>query len=107
MKAYLIESAAGLFLVEKTGKISEKALFPANPKDAAVFLKQVQNGQLPESLSEFAKHLSQLNLEKVTVDTEATARLARSILKTDVVLDENDETVSKLRNRLPTILVRL
>ena len=107
MKAYLIESAAGLFLVEKTGKISEKALFPANPRDAAVFLAQVQNGHLPESLAEFAKNLSQLNLEKVTVDSEATARLARSILKTDVILDEDDETISKLRNRLPTILVRL
>ncbi len=107
MKAYLIESAAGLFLVEKTGKISEKALFPANPRDAAVFLAQVQNGQLPESLVEFAKNLSRLNLEKVTVDSDATARLARSILKTDVILDENDETISKLRNRLPTILVRL
>jgi nucleolar protein 56 len=107
MKAYLIESPAGLFLVEKTGKLSEKALFPSNPKDAAVLLRQVQRGELPEVLSAFANSLSQLDLERLTVDNEATARLARSIVKTNVVLDENDETISKLRNRLPSILVRL
>lgn len=107
MKAYLIESPAGLFIIEKTGKLSEKALFPSNPKDAAVLLRQVQQGELPEVLSGFANNLSRLGLERLTVDNEATARLARSIVKTDVVLDENDETISKLRNRLPSILVRL
>jgi len=35
LKAYLIESPVGLFLIDKTGKIVEKALFPRNPKDAA------------------------------------------------------------------------
>ena len=107
MKAYLIDSPAGLFLLEKTGKISERALFAHNPSDAAAQLKQVLNGELPPESSAFGQRLSQLELDQVTVDSEPLARLARSIVKAEVVQDENDPTVSKLRNRLPSILVRL
>ncbi len=107
MKAYLIDSPAGLFLLEKTGKISERALFAHNPTDAAAQLKQVLNGELPADSSAFVQRLSQLELDLITVDSEPLARLARSIVKSEVVQDENDPTISKLRNRLPSILVRL
>ena len=107
MKAYLIDSPAGLFLLEKTGKISEKALFAHNPSDAASQLNQVLNGELPAESSAFGQRLTQIELDQVTVDSEPLARLARSIVKAEVVQDENDPTISKLRNRLPSILVRL
>jgi len=107
LKAYLIDSPAGLFLLEKTGKISERALFAHNPTDAAAQLKQVLNGELPADSSAFVQRLSQLELDLITVDSEPLARLARSIVKSEVVQDENDPTISKLRNRLPSILVRL
>ena len=107
MKAYLIDSPAGLFLIEKTGKISERALFAHNPTDAAAQLKQVLNGELPKESSSFGQRLSQLELDLVTVDSEPLAKLARSMVKSEVVQDENDSTISKLRNRLPSILVRL
>ena len=107
MKAYLIDSPAGLFLLEKTGKISEKALFAHNPSDAASQLKKVLNGELPPESSAFGQRLTQIELDQVTVDSEPLARLARSIVKAEVVQDENDPTISKLRNRLPSILVRL
>jgi nucleolar protein 56 len=107
LKAYLIDSPAGLFLLEKTGKISEKALFAHNPSDAAAQLKQVLNGELPTESSAFGQRLTQIELDQITVDSEPLARLARSIIKAEVVQDENDPTISKLRNRLPSILVRL
>jgi len=107
LKAYLIDSPAGLFLLEKTGKISEKALFAHNPSDAAAQMRQVQNGELPPASSAFGQRLSELELDLVTVDSEPLARLARSIVKSEVVQDEGDPTISKLRNRLPSILVRL
>jgi nucleolar protein 56 len=107
LKAYLIDSPAGLFLLEKTGKISERALFAHNPSDAAAQLKQVQNGELPTGSTDFGQRLSQLELELVTTDSEPLARLARSIVKSEVVQDDSDPTISKLRNRLPSILVRL
>lgn len=107
MKAYLVDSPAGLFLLEKTGKIAEKALFPSNPKDAAAKLREVRQGQLPSELSDFSSRLSQLDLERLVVDSEYLASISRSILADRVVLDENDLTISKLRNRLPNMLVRL
>jgi nucleolar protein 56 len=107
LKAYLIDSPAGLFLIDKTGKLSEKALFARNPSDAAVQLKQLQEGKLPESVSDFGRQISQIELESLTVDTGYLATLARSLVKTEVVEDERDPTISRLRNRLPSILVRL
>jgi nucleolar protein 56 len=107
MKAYLIDSPAGLFLLEKTGKISEKVLFAHNATDAAAQLRQVLNGELPASTSDFTQRLARLELDLVTVDSEPLARLARSIVKSEVIQDESDPTISKLRNRLPSILVRL
>jgi len=107
LKAYLIESPAGLFLLEKTGKMAEKALFPRNPKDAAVSLEEVRKGSLPAGLENFADRLARIELEQVTVDSEHLATLARKLGGAQVVLDERDETINKLRNRLPNILVRL
>ena len=85
MKAYLIDSPAGLFLLEKTGKVSERALFAHNPSDAASQLRKVQNGELPAESSDFVQRLSRLELERIMVDSEALARLARSIVKSEVV----------------------
>lgn len=107
MKAYLIDSPAGIFLVEKTGKISEKSLFARNPTDAAVQFNQVRNGELPQTSEAFAQRLAEIDIESITVDTEHLARLARSIAKVPVVQDESDPTISRLRNRLPSMLVRL
>jgi nucleolar protein 56 len=107
LKAYLIDSPAGLFLLEKTGKISDKALFAHNPSDAASQLREIQAGNVPEAASAFLERLGRLDLDSVTVDTDSLANLARTALKARVVQDENDETISKLRNRLPSILVRL
>src|SRR5207247_1201094 len=75
--------------------------------DAAIQLKQVQDGKLPEWSSAFGRRLSELELETVTVDTEPLATLARSLVRGEIVQNENDPTISKLRNRLPSILVRL
>src|SRR5437660_10433406 len=87
LKAYLVDSPAGLFLLEKTGKIAEKALFPRHPKDAAVKLNEVRQGILPAEFSEFANRLSQMSLEKLTVDNEYLAKNSRPILPSEVILD--------------------
>ena len=63
MKAYLVDSPAGLFLLEKTGKIAEKTLFPRNPKDAAVSLSDVKEGVLPKESEQFRDALQDLRLK--------------------------------------------
>ena len=107
MKAYLIDSPAGLFLLEKTGKIAEQVLFPRNPKDAAVSLTDVKKGALPKEAADFRNALSKLEIETVTVDTESLAKIARAIGSFQVLLDQEDNTITRLRNRLPSILTRL
>lgn len=107
MKGYIIDSPAGVFLLEKTGKLVERTLFPRNPKDAATSVEELKKGSLPAGLEEFLERLSRVELEEVTVDSEALAAIARRIAGVRVVLDETDETISKLRTRLPNILVRL
>jgi len=107
MKGYIIDSPAGIFLLEKTGKLAEKALFPRNPKDAAVSVEELRKGSLPVGAEDFLNRLSRIELEQVTVDSQPLATIARRVAGVQVVLDETDETIGKLRNRLPNILVRL
>jgi len=107
LKAYLIDSPAGLFLLEKTGKITEKTLFPRNPKDAALSLSDVNNGVLPKESEQFRDALSRLEIETITVDTDNLAKIARALGSFQVVLDQGDNTITRLRNRLPSILTRL
>ena len=107
MKGYIIDSPAGIFLLEKTGKLAEKALFPRNPKDAAVSVEELRKGSLPVGAEDFLNRLSRIKLEQVTVDSQPLATLAGRLAGVQVVLDETDETIGKLRNRLPNILVRL
>ena len=107
MKGYIIDSPAGIFLLEKTGKLAEKALFPRNPKDAAVSVEDLRKGSLPVGAEDFLNRLSRIELEQVTVDSQPLATIARRLTGVQVVLDETDETIGKLRNRLPNILVRL
>jgi nucleolar protein 56 len=107
MKAYLIDSPAGLFLLEKTGKITEKVLFPRNPKDAAVSVGDVKKGVLPKEAAQFHAALSSHEIETITVDTENLAKIARALGTFQVFLDEEDNTITRLRNRLPSILTRL
>lgn len=108
LKAYLIESPAGLFLIDKSGKIVEKALFPRNPKDAALVLGEVRKGVLPSQFEDFAKRVSGLEVESVTVDNEAMVSLARKLSGTyKVEMDETDPAMVRYRTRLSGMLVRM
>ena len=107
MKTYLIESPAGLFLIDKTGKIVDKALFPRNPKDAAQVFGEIRNGTLPSEYQDFAKRLSEHEIERITVDNEAVARLARKLGTFNVELNESDPAINRYRSRLSGMLVRL
>ncbi len=107
MKAYLLDSPAGLFLLEKTGKMAEKALFPRNPKDAAASLSEVKKGDLPREATQFKDALARLEIETITVDTDSLARIGRALGSFQVILDPEDNTITRLRSRLPSVLTRL
>ena len=108
MKAYLIESPVGLFLIDKTGKIVEKALFPRNPKDAALVFVEIRKGVLPAEYEDFTKRVASLDIERITVDNQAAADLAKRIGGLEKVeLNESDPAINRYRSRLSGMLVRL
>src|SRR2546428_3179831 len=108
MKAYLIESPVGLFLIDKTGKIVEKALFPRNPKDAALVFVEIRKGVLPAEYEDLAKRVASLDIERITVDNQAAADLAKRIGGLEKVeLNESDPVINRYRSRLSGMLVRL
>src|SRR5881628_1410350 len=98
----------GLFLIDKTGKIVEKALFPRNPKDAALVFVEIRKGVLPAEYEDFTKRVASLDIERITVDNQAAADLARTISGLDKVeLNESDPAINRYRTRLSGMLVRL
>ena len=68
---------------------------------------KVRQGLLPPEHSGFAERLAKLEIDQLTVDSQSLASIARSLGSFPVVLEENDNTIARLRNRLPGMLARL
>src|SRR5207244_11087893 len=98
----------GLFLIDKTGKIVEKALFPRNPKDAALVFVEIRKGVLPAEYEDFAKRVASLDIERITVDNQAAADLAKRISGHEKAeLNESDSAINRYKYRLSGVLVLL
>jgi nucleolar protein 56 len=67
----------------------------------------VKKGVLPKEAAQLPETLSRLEIERVTVDSDHLAKLARSLGSFEVILDAEDNDIPRLRNRLPSMLVRL
>jgi nucleolar protein 56 len=52
LEAYFVETPVGVFILDGSGKVVEKALFPSNPQNAALELKDVQEGRIAPSILE-------------------------------------------------------
>ena len=52
MEAYFVETPVGVFIVDVNGKIIAKSLFENNPKNAALELKELQDGKIASLVSE-------------------------------------------------------
>lgn len=67
MEAYVVETAAGLFILDEKSNVLEKVLFSPKPEAAAVELKDLQDGTLSravvDSLKQAAKKHSPLVFE--------------------------------------------
>src|SRR3989441_13057094 len=86
----------------------EKALFPRNPKDAALVFVEIRKGVLPAEYEDFAKRVASLDIERITVDNQAAADLAKRIGGLEKVeLNESDPAINRYRSRLSGMLVRL
>lgn len=55
MKAYFVETAAGVFILDENGMVVARWFFPAEPREAAMELKNVQDGKISAPLIEVLK----------------------------------------------------
>ncbi|MGA2460391.1 MAG: C/D box methylation guide ribonucleoprotein complex aNOP56 subunit [Candidatus Bathyarchaeia archaeon] len=98
MKAYVIETAAGLFIIDENADVIEKALFSSEPREAAVSLKQIQDGQLTATVLDALKR-AQAKYSPLIFEVEATAKAAENQGKLTVSV-KSEKPVDEFRKRL-------
>ena len=52
MEAYFVETPVGVFILDGKGNVVEKILFPSDPRNAALELKDIQDGKITPSILE-------------------------------------------------------
>jgi nucleolar protein 56 len=55
LEAYFVETPVGIFILDEKSNVLEKLLFSNNPRNAAVELKDVQDGRVTSAILEIAK----------------------------------------------------
>lgn len=87
MEAFVIETPAGLFIVNKEFGILEKVLFSNDPKIAAAEMKQLQDGRIADSISASLKQVS--GKADLIFENEVMAKAAESKIGIRGAIREN------------------
>lgn len=85
MEAHVIETPAGLFIVDEEMKIVEKVFFTNDPQSAAVELKQIQEGGLTDTVSSALKRAG-TKADLLVFENEALAKASREQLELQVTV---------------------
>jgi nucleolar protein 56 len=75
LRAHFVETAAGIFILDEKGTVVAKWLFSTEPRDAAVELKEVQDGKISPPLLEILKRTS-AKYSPIVFENEQLARAA-------------------------------
>ena len=78
MEAIVIETPAGLFIIDEEMKILERVIFPSEPQSASVELKQMQEGKLNDTIANALKRAA--STADLVFESEALAKAARDQL---------------------------
>lgn len=78
MEAHVIETPAGLFIVDEEMKVLEKVFFAKEPQNAAVELKQLQEGKLTDIVMGALKGAA-AKADLLVFENEALAKSARQL----------------------------
>lgn len=96
MQVFVIETPVGLFIVDNLENILEKILFPEQSSEAAVQLKQLQEGNLSVRIIDALKRTAQNH--QLTFENEILANAAsRAGIEVSI---RSDPVVQKFRSRL-------
>ena len=98
MEVYFVETPVGVFLLDENGKVVEKALFPSIPRNAALELKEVQEGKLSPSILEMISRAS-ASYSPIVFQTEPVAKAVEKEAKISVTVKET-QIPERFRNML-------
>ena len=98
MEAYVVETPAGVFVIDEETNVLERAFFSPEPRDAAVSLKQVQEGKLTQVILDTLRHVA-ASRGPLVFDNESFAKAAESQGKLPVSFRAT-KVADQFRNKL-------
>ena len=98
MEAYFVETPVGVFILDEKGKVVEKVIFPSSPRNAAVELKDVQEGEIAPSILEILSRAAG-SYSPIVFQSEALAKAAENSAKISVAVKQT-VIPEQFRNKL-------
>lgn len=89
MEAYFVETPIGAFILDGKGKVIEKVLFSSNPRNAAVELKDIQEGRIGPPILE-ALHRVGESYSPIVFQNETLAKVVENEAKISVTVKDTE-----------------
>jgi len=87
LEAYFVETPVGVFILDGKGKVIERALFSGNPRNAAIELKDVQEGSIAPSILEVISRAAG-SYSPIVFESNPLAKTAEEEAKISVTVKE-------------------
>lgn len=100
MEAYFVETPVGIFILDEKGDIIEKLLFSTDPKNAALELKDIQDGKIATPILEPLKRAAEKH-SPIVFESQQLARTAETEASITVAA-KGIPIAEQFRNRLAT-----
>jgi len=107
LKAYLVESPIGVFVLDAKGKIVEKALFGKDKEKVAAKLDKLRSAEPIDELSDILEKLRKNRYETLVVEEENLAQKIRDRGALKVMVEMRPKVVQRFMTKLPSIAVDL
>ena len=88
MEVYFTETPVGVFILDAKGNVVERFLYPSNPRDAALELKDIQDEKLPPAILEIVTRVAQ-SYSPIIFESDQLARAIERETKVSVSVKEN------------------
>jgi len=102
VEAYIVETPAGIFALDKDGLVVEKQLFGKKTGVAADQLRQLQAGNATPELRQLVLSTRKMGFDSLIAETDAAARAVKSIEGTPTRVEAGAKPVTQFRERLAT-----
>ena len=98
MEAFFVETPVGVFILDAKGNVVEKFLYPNNPRDAALQLKEIQDGKITSAILEIVSRAA-ASYSPIVIENDQLARAIDKEARIAVSVKENP-VAEQFRNTL-------